>query len=709
MRALSPGHVVFSFTAVLAACGGSAGSAAPDGLTIAVAPLSLPGIGKVCYDLEVTNAPGHGGDVVWSKGTPGLNRGTPDGGAICSDRFGNTSGGDVSYVGPCDADGVGGERMNSVTIWFDGLYDLEGSYIVPDGSQGWQNPCVNASGAEVGCTLDVLCKENADTAVSFDFTVMREANQGFFDVAVNFEDIFCSAKIDCRDALLHNGQSAGSTRDATAVVAFACTSGTNQKTVLQVSDLTLACDGLAPMTIPASAAPGQHPGVAPGVFGSAVYQGDELLSSGGAPLAKCYWNRAIGLDQAALSGRSCHLTGAASASVDGIVPPVGATAYPVVRFDVEVSNAAGVLCGPNPLNGPGSGVQSDYLRADNALEGAAQLTASFTCAACSAEVDTTCDGVDDDCDGQTDEDYVSDATTCGVGVCTNTGVRTCVDGAVVDGCEPKPYDSNTNTFDDADLDAGVVHAAVYRGTQHCDDLTATTPAGLLCAPEPGWRESGGVDGGGYVFGTAKDQNERHYGLTVDTVALPNLLGGRISGYFRTLKVDQSGPGAVKAQEGAGNSTAAATTGTARARWLITSKNNQTGVIWIWVSKDAFAWNPNDDLTWTQHGIDVVWENFAQWQPFVSASYAGGSAQQFADSVNNVTRIGVLMSDASILYAKHLDASWYRTWRYGVMSAIAPSEIELGWDELSLTATGSDCNANGVDDDCNGFIDDCAPR
>ena len=697
-----------SFVALLGACGG-ASAPRPDALEIAVAPLTLPGVGKVCYDLEVTNATGRSGDVVWSTGTPGLNGGTPDAGAICSDRYGNTTGGDVTFVAPCDADGQAdadpaAERMNSVTLWFDGLYDTAGNYIAPTGSQGWQNPCLDGSGAEVGCTLDVVCEENADALVAFDFTIMREANQGFFDVAVNFEDIFCSAKVDCREALLHNGD----TRDATVVVAFACTSGEDQDSVLQLSDLVLTCDGLEPITIPAAAAPGQQGALGTSIFEWAVYQGDEELTSNGAPLSKCFWNRAIGLDTSALAGKACRLTGAASASMAGVIPPAGATAYPVVRFDVEVLSASGALCGPNPLNGSGSGVQTGYLTADNTLAPSEALSGSFTCRSCSAEGDATCDNVDDDCDGQLDEDYAPTATSCGVGVCTNGGLLTCQDGDEVDSCVPGSFASATNTFDD-ETDTSVVHVSAYRGNLFCDDITATTAEGLACAPEPGWSATGGLGESGYVFGTAKDFNERHYGLTVDTVALPNLLGGRIEGHFRTLTADRSGAGTVRASEGSANSTANASTGTARARWIITSRNPTTGVIWIWVSKDAFAWNPNDDLTWTERGVDVVWANFAQWSPFVGSGYAGGTAQQFADSVNNVIRIGVIMSDASIVYAQHLDASWYRTGRYGVLSAAAPNNVELGWDELTVTATGSDCNTNGLDDDCDGEVDDCPQK
>jgi hypothetical protein len=44
--------------------------------------------------------------------------------------------------------------------------------------------------------------------------------------------------------------------------------------------------------------------------------------------------------------------------------------------------------------------------------------------------------VDNDCNGQTDEDYVPSGTTCGVGACAATGTKTCVSGQEVDSCTP---------------------------------------------------------------------------------------------------------------------------------------------------------------------------------------------------------------------------------------------------------------------------------
>ena len=49
-------------------------------------------------------------------------------------------------------------------------------------------------------------------------------------------------------------------------------------------------------------------------------------------------------------------------------------------------------------------------------------------------VDLTCDGLDDDCDGDVDDDYVPAQTSCGVGSCGASGTTSCVAGEEVDSC-----------------------------------------------------------------------------------------------------------------------------------------------------------------------------------------------------------------------------------------------------------------------------------
>jgi RHS repeat-associated protein len=90
-----------------------------------------------------------------------------------------------------------------------------------------------------------------------------------------------------------------------------------------------------------------------------------------------------------------------------------------------------------------------------------------------AEGDATCDGIDDDCGGAKDEDYQPVSTTCGVGLCAATGAGICVDGYVVDSCTPNAGmgdDSSCNGVDDncnAMIDEGYVPVATSCGVGAC--------------------------------------------------------------------------------------------------------------------------------------------------------------------------------------------------------------------------------------------------
>ena len=67
-----------------------------------------------------------------------------------------------------------------------------------------------------------------------------------------------------------------------------------------------------------------------------------------------------------------------------------------------------------------------------------------------AETDSTCDGIDDDCDEHTDEEYTPISSGCGIGPCAAVGTTTCVDGKVVEDCEPLPggIDDDCDGIDD---------------------------------------------------------------------------------------------------------------------------------------------------------------------------------------------------------------------------------------------------------------------
>lgn len=99
--------------------------------------------------------------------------------------------------------------------------------------------------------------------------------------------------------------------------------------------------------------------------------------------------------------------------------------------------------------------------------------------------DASCDGIDNDCSGVADQDYVPVATACGVGACASTGTTSCVGGKAVDSCvagAPAASDAICNGIDEdcsgvADEDYVPVAttcsqgACVQTGTTACVDGT----------------------------------------------------------------------------------------------------------------------------------------------------------------------------------------------------------------------------------------------
>ncbi|HRE87554.1 MAG TPA: hypothetical protein PK095_00320 [Myxococcota bacterium] len=128
-----------------------------------VFPSAVASGDQICFAVRVTDA---AGESVFARGTPGMKPESLDealaGGAVC----GGVEGLSVEArcaLGPSEA-----------RVWFVGVYDdglrLEESYIDPCG--------------EAGCAESFECQDVDAPAVEFEFSLMRESQQGFFDLSV---------------------------------------------------------------------------------------------------------------------------------------------------------------------------------------------------------------------------------------------------------------------------------------------------------------------------------------------------------------------------------------------------------------------------------------------------------------------------------------------------------------------------------------------
>jgi len=442
--------LVPALAVVPVACADAPGPGGP-AIAIDVAALNLTGVGDVVWDLQVDNGDG---DVVWQR-------------RVTSAGYGDGAG-SASYIGPCDADPDVNE--NTVKVWVVGVYD--GAILGADAgsfSSGSDAGAGAVNGTEIPfqnptdggpLTRDVTCAENTDVAVQFDVALMRPAQQGFFDIAVDFNNIFCSAKLDCCDDADSNGCDVGGAEDIdllfdasgqrarTFVLGFACTAGaaTGVDTELYMDDLALDCTSpasgfSADITVdPAPVADGNActagaDGMSTcaavtelaavdadgALFQVAVFRGTEALTSGGVSAQKRYWNVALGVN-AGIS--ACHLRTRATADdaantddgVDGGEIDAGVV-YPYVTWDVDLATCASE---PLTFDDPTASVTTAYTATGGDAETFAHTFAGTLPTAPDGSTEAlaaaSCDALHTDYPALTSGSYWIDPDGAGTGV-----------------------------------------------------------------------------------------------------------------------------------------------------------------------------------------------------------------------------------------------------------------------------------------------------
>lgn len=153
--------------------------------------------------------------------------------------------------------------------------------------------------------------------------------------------------------------------------------------------------------------------------------------------------------------------GTTSGDADGdgaYAPPLGAdcddTDPNVFPSATEKCNGADDNCNDEADEGFDVGAACDIGQGECAASGTKICSGDGTITVCTAAgadpAPETCNGLDDDCDGETDEELgLGDSCTIGQGACQITGITVCHDGtAICDGLTLTPTGETCNSIDD---------------------------------------------------------------------------------------------------------------------------------------------------------------------------------------------------------------------------------------------------------------------
>jgi len=290
-------------------------------VSIEMAALDLPDVTSALYSISVRNDSGQTIAAV----------------TIDSADYGNGHG-SATYITPCDADPE--EQPNRVTATLVQLF--AGNTPI---SAEMPPPIVR----------DVTCQPNADTLVELDFTVVRSAQQGFFDIKATVEDIFCSAKLDCVDDYTPNAAT-------TVIIGFTCGAGDPDlvDTYLYMTDIVVDCGALGTAII--------HPD-GDGYLSAAditdnndpnnlvttvrVYRGSQAFED----FDGLYWNVSFGLTtwgaaaDCSVSLQATATDGTLGAGSGGTAPYWSREGYPIVDWNVPITLDTDVVCTEHPVGG----------------------------------------------------------------------------------------------------------------------------------------------------------------------------------------------------------------------------------------------------------------------------------------------------------------------------------------------------------------------